>query len=224
MATCHPGLKHKARGLCVSCYLRSRHAPTGRPSNPTVYRDEEKWRAAMATPERREAARRLGLSRRTHGHSGNGKNQPQSPTYQSWRAMKARCLQPRSRDFPRYGGRGIHVDPRWLGPEGFGNFLADLGERPGGMTLDRIDNDGGYEPGNTRWASPIEQRRNRPTPSGWKCRPRAQPTVYGTKTVPCPRCGTELVVSALVHAKYCPPCRRAVNRECTARYRAKQHV
>ena len=51
--------------------------------------------------------------------------------------------------------------PRWLGPDGFLNFLADMGERPRSLTLDRVDNDGGYQPSNCRWATPKEQAANR---------------------------------------------------------------
>lgn len=72
--------------------------------------------------------------------------------------MRQRCHNPNATKWPLYGGRGIEVCERWAS---FENFLADMGERPAGMTIDRIDNDGGYEPGNCQWADVITQNRNR---------------------------------------------------------------
>lgn len=83
----------------------------------------------------------------------------ESMTYKSWRSMLQRCTRPRHNEFRLYGGRGIRVCERW---RAFENFLADMGERPSHQhSLDRIDNDGNYEPGNCRWATAKEQTRNR---------------------------------------------------------------
>lgn len=81
-----------------------------------------------------------------------------SATYRSWAAMIMRCENPARWQFKYYGGRGITVCARWRAD--FAAFLADMGERPEGCTLDRVDNDGNYEPGNCRWATLAEQARN----------------------------------------------------------------
>ena len=81
-------------------------------------------------------------------------------TYSSWSAMKDRCLNPLVENYADYGGRGITICERWLGPEGFQNFLADMDYRPPGKTLDRINPNGNYEPGNCRWATAKVQANN----------------------------------------------------------------
>lgn len=91
---------------------------------------------------------------RTHGHSW-------TPTWKIWIGMLARCSEKaRGVSAARYFERGIRVCERW---RSFENFLADMGERPDGMQIDRIDNDGNYEPGNCRWATQRQNCRNRRT-------------------------------------------------------------
>ena len=97
----------------------------------------------------------MACANRTHGHSRHG---PARNTYRIWWAMVQRCRNPRNESWELYGGRGISVCPAWV--ESFEAFLADMGVKPPGLSLDRQDNDGNYEPGNCRWATTVEQSHN----------------------------------------------------------------
>lgn len=96
-------------------------------------------------------------ARKTHGHASNG---TMTQTYRIWSYVMTRCHNPNNHAFPRYGGRGILVCAEW---RSFDGFLRDMGERPAGAQIDRIDNNLGYQPGNCRWVTPLEQQRNKRT-------------------------------------------------------------
>lgn len=106
---------------------------------------------------RSDRSRERASQRVTHGHCKNG---VETPTYRSWHSMKNRCTNPKTCNWKEYGGRGITVCERWQGERGFQNFLADLGERPEGQTLERLNVNGNYQPSNCCWATYSEQRRN----------------------------------------------------------------
>ena len=93
-----------------------------------------------------------------HGHAVRGKF---SPEYQTWRAMISRCEDPKADRFQQYGGRGISICDRWR--NSFQNFLADMGQRPAGTFIERIDVNGNYEPGNCKWETQARQARNKST-------------------------------------------------------------
>lgn len=83
-----------------------------------------------------------------------------TPEYNSWLGMKNRVLNPNHQSYNNYGGRGIKISDRWV--NSFLNFYSDVGPRPGpGYSIDRIDNDGNYEPGNVKWSTRKEQNSNK---------------------------------------------------------------
>lgn len=92
-----------------------------------------------------------------HGHAKSGRK---TRTYISYRAMLERCTRQTNHNFKYYGARGITVCKRWQGPQGFINFLNDMGERPQDLTLDRKNVNGNYTPHNCKWSTAREQRLN----------------------------------------------------------------
>lgn len=108
-----------------------------------------KLNLSMTKTKRADGGR---LNAYRHGHTN-----PATPTYRTWRNMLTRCQNPKHNAYPKYGGRGIVVCERW---QQFEHFLEDMGVRPSGLTLERKDMDGGYEPSNCCWATRQEQNNN----------------------------------------------------------------
>lgn len=124
------------------------------------------------------------------------------PEYACWKAMRQRCMNPLAEGYEYYGGRGITVDQSWV--ESIAVFIRDVGQRPSPRhSLERIDNDGHYQPGNVKWALPVEQARNRRCGS-FKRGP----------TLKCARCGTDFQI---------PSCRSALAKYCSRVCRDRRH-
>lgn len=119
--------------------IRGAHVRSGKTVSCGCYRDEM-----------------VGRIRIKHGHTINGNMRPE---YGVWRSMKSRCLNKNNLKFKDYGGRGISVCPMWL--NSYSNFIRDMGRRPDGtFRIERVNNNGNYEPGNCIWATQTTQTNN----------------------------------------------------------------
>lgn len=95
-----------------------------------------------------------------HGLTSEFRDPRTRKAYVAWANIIKRCTNPQHPEYPNYGGRGISVCERWQGESGAQNFIADMGIPEPGLSIDRINNNGNYEPGNCRWATTIQQARN----------------------------------------------------------------
>lgn len=145
--------RHKAKGVKRSDEVRARISAAKMGHSVS---EEARRKIADTQTGRKQSAETIAkraAKLRTHGRYG-------TPEYRAWDAMKQRCTNPKANGYDGYGGRGITVCDRWR--YSFENFYADMGDRPSrDHSLDRIDNEGNYEPGNCRWATHSEQMKNR---------------------------------------------------------------
>lgn len=156
---------------CEPGCICKRHALVGRPRDPAIGRKisaakmghevslEARAKISASSKGRKQTPAAIAArvaARRSHGEAGRA---TRSSEYRTWGGMVQRCTNPNNSRYSSYGGRGITVCDRW---RTFENFLEDMGRRPSpDHSIDRIDNDGSYEPGNVRWATKSQQQINR---------------------------------------------------------------